>query len=654
MSLGTNLPGGAYNELVAGAMHLVTGFRPTVDAPLILVSVPGANGMPALLQAGTHEIATGQRNVSWSTEITDNLSFSAGPHRLTIGTSTQLFDLWAFQLRGSFGIWEFASLDSLQNGVASRYRITRDTGSVTAASGTYGSIYLSDEWQLSSRLLITLGLRADGSQPRSHTPYVAVVDSAFHLRTDRMPKSDIQWSPRLGFNYDLTRRDGARTQLRGGAGRFTGRAPLFWLFGGFAAYGLATRTLQCGLLPGDAGPAPAFRPSFRDPPLACAGGQTFGPSGMGEIDVLDPQLHSPQSARASLAVDRELPLGVVGSIEVLYTRTTQAIFFAPLNLREPVAVDRHGRLLYGAIDATGIATPARVDSRVGDVVSITNQSRDKAYDVTAELRKQTRNLDIAFSFSFGHARDVESPRTVSALLTDNWRFARPIAGREDALTLATSDFDQPYRVRASGTLRSPWQAFPTELSFFYVAGSGLPYTYVASGTSRRGDLNADGVVGNDPIYVPGSARDTAEIQFGGSPAEVSAQQTSLDRFIDRSACLRKQRGRIMTRNSCRSPWMNVTNLAVRQTLYADGAHSLQAEAQVFNLLNLLNAEWGRLALPTGLTLATTSQIPLLSQVGESTGTAPQPIYRFDSTMSQYDSQNVDSYYQIQFGIRYSF
>lgn len=654
MSLGSNLPGGAYNELVAGAMHLVTGFRPTVDAPLILVSVPGVNGMPAVLQAGTHEIATGQRNVSRSTEITDNLSFSAGPHRLTIGASTQLFDLWAFQLRGSFGIWEFASLDSLQRGVASRYRITRDTGSVTAASGVYGSIYLSDEWQLSSRLLVTLGVRADESRVRAHTPYVSIVDSTFHLRTDRMPAPDIQWSPRLGFNYDLTRRDGARTQLRGGAGRFTGRAPLFWLFGGFAAYGLATRTLQCGLLPGDAGPAPAFRPSFRNPPLACAGGQSFGASTKGEIDVLDPRLHSPQSVRASVAVDRELPLGVVGTIEGLYTRTTQAIFYSPLNLREPAGVDPHGRVLYGAIDATGIATPARVDSRVGDVVSITNQSRDNAYDVTAELRKQTRNLDLALSFSFGRARDVESPRTVSALLTDNWRYARPVAGREDALTLGTSDFDQPYRVRASGTLRSPWQAFSTELSFFYVAGSGLPYTYVASGTSRRGDLNADGVVGNDPIYVPSSAHDTAEIQFGGSPAEVATQQASLDRFIDRSACLRKQRGRIMTRNRCRSPWMNVTNLAIRQTLYAAGAHSLQAEVQVFNVLNLLNAQWGRLALPTGLTLATTSQIPLLSQVGESTGTAPQPIYRFDATMSQYDSQNVDSYYQIQFGIRYSF
>ncbi len=654
VQLATHLAGGAYNELVAGGTHLVSGFHPTVESPLILVSVPGAGGTPAVLQAGTHEIATGQRNVVSSREITDNFSFSAGAHRLTVGASTQLFDLWAFQLRGSYGIWEFASLDSLQGGVAGRYRITRDTGSVTVASGSYQTIYVSDEWELSARFSVTLGVRADASKPWARTPYVAAVDSIYRLRTDRMPATDIQWSPRFGFNYDLTRPDGARTQLRGGVGRFTGRAPLFWLFGGFAAYGLASRTLQCGSLPSDAGPAPAFRPDFRNPPLACAGGQTFGGSTMAEIDVLDSRLHSPQSLRASLALDRELAFGVVATIEGLYTRTTQAIFYSPINLSEPAAVDRHGRILYGTIDITGAATPTRLAPRLGDVVSITNQSRDDAYDVTGELRRETRSLDAAVSFSFGHVRDVESPRTVSALLTDNWRFARPTAARQDALTLGTSDFDQPYRVRASGTLRSPWRTLPTELSFFYIGGSGFPFTYVAGGGSRRGDLNADGAVGNDPIYIPRSAFDTAEIRFGGSPAEVAAQQATFDRFIDRSTCLRKERGRIISRNGCRSPWMNVANLALRQSLPTIGAHSLELEAQVFNVLNLLNARWGKIALPTGVTLATTSQIPLLSQVGETMGEAPQPVYRFDSTLAQYGSENVDSYYQLQFAVRYSF
>src|SRR6185436_2030210 len=111
--------------------------------PLILVNVPGTSGAPAVLQSGTHEIATGQRNTTWTTELTDNLSISTGAHRITAGLSTQLFDLRAFQLRGAYGIWEFASLDSLKTGAASRYRVTRDTGSVTAASGGNHALYLT-------------------------------------------------------------------------------------------------------------------------------------------------------------------------------------------------------------------------------------------------------------------------------------------------------------------------------------------------------------------------------------------------------------------------------------------------------------------------------------------------------------------------------
>jgi hypothetical protein len=209
-------------------------------------------------------------------------------------------------------------------------------------------------------------------------------------------------------------------------------------------------------------------------------------------------------------------------------------------------------------------------------------------------------------------------------------------------------------VRASGTLHSPWRRFATDLSFAYVGGSGFPYTYVAGGTGGRGDLNADGAVGNDPIYVPREASDIAEVRFAGSAEEVGAQQAAFERFIDGAACLRNQRGEIMARNSCRSPWMNLTNLAVRQALPTVGGQSLIVELQVFNLLNLLNSRWGRMTLPTGTVLASTNQIPLLSHLGETTGAQPQPIYRFDPAMRRYSDENVETYYQLQFAVRYNF
>jgi hypothetical protein len=650
----SNFAGGAHNEFQAGFLDFSAGFRPAVRQPLILVSVPGPAGTPAVLQSGTHEVATGQKNRNWTAEFTNNFSISAGAHRVTLGLSTQLFDLSAFQLRGSYGVWEFASLDSLQNGTASRYRVTRDTGSVTAASGAHHAVYVGDEWSASSRLLLTFGVRADASLFRARPPYVAAVDSIFHFRSDHVPSGVVHWSPRFGFNYRFSNTANAQAQLRGGAGLFTGRPPLFWLFGGFSAYGLAERTLRCGPLPSDAGPAPGFRADFRDPPLACAGGQTFGASTRGEVDVIAPHLRLPQTARVSLALDRELPFGIVGTIEGLYTRSSRALFFSPLNLAEPVASDRHGRRLYGTISATGLASPNRVSSQLGEVVAVTNHSKDYAYDFTGELSKRGRIADVATSLSLGRSHDVQSVRQTGALLADNWRFARPVTGRQNDLTPGISDFDQPVRIRVSGTLHSPWRRWPTDVSFFYVGGSGFPYTYVAGGTQGRGDLNADGGVGNDPIYIPRTALDTAEITFGGSQTEVKAQQAAFERFVDGAACLRQQRGRIMARNSCRSPWMHLTNLAVLQALHGARAQALTFELQVFNVLNLLSARWGRVQLPSGAALANTSQIALLSQIGETRGPPGQPIYRFDPTMRRYTFDSFDTYYQIQMAVRWNF
>jgi hypothetical protein len=135
---------------------------------------------------------------------------------------------------------------------------------------------------------------------------------------------------------------------------------------------------------------------------------------------------------------------------------------------------------------------------------------------------------------------------------------------------------------------------------------------------------------------------------------VIAQQGAFDRFVDGAACLRAQRGRIMSRNSCRSPWLHQTNVALRQMLPAAAKHVVTLEVQLFNLLNLLDARWGKMQLPGGTVPTTTNQIPLLSQVGETTGSQPQPVYRFDVATQRYVAENVDSFYQVQLALRYSF
>jgi hypothetical protein len=197
------------------------------------------------------------------------------------------------------------------------------------------------------------------------------------------------------------------------------------------------------------------------------------------------------------------------------------------------------------------------------------------------------------------------------------------------------------------------------LSFYYVGESGGPFTYLAWGAGRRGDLNADGSNTNDPIYVPRDAFDPEEIAFSGrsdSPGadnspeaqaeRVSRQQEAFDRFIDGTPCLRSQRGRILERNSCREPWSHTTILSVRQAVPVAG-HAFEAQLDVFNVLNLLNGEWGeyRVASPT-----------LLEHVGQGSGAADvsQSIFRFDTTRPEWTTLSTESLYQLQLALRYRF
>jgi len=114
--------------------------------------------------------------------------------------------------------------------------------------------------------------------------------------------------------------------------------------------------------------------------------------------------------------------------------------------------------------------------------------------------------------------------------------------------------------------------------------SGPPFTFVV-----LGDANADGVralsdVSNDVVYVP---RDAADITLL-DPAEFRA----LDRLIRDEPCLRRQRGRLLERNSCRDPWVHDAQVRLAKRFRLKGRRTLELTADLFNLLNLVDADWG--------------------------------------------------------------
>ena len=123
-----------------------------------------------------------------------------------------------------------------------------------------------------------------------------------------------------------------------------------------------------------------------------------------------------------------------------------------------------------------------------------------------------------------------------------------------------------------------------------------------------------------------------------------AQGAAFARFIDATPCLRRQRGRIAARNSCRGSWVNTSNASVRQSLPFVGGRGASIQLEVFNVLNLLDRSWGLLQVPNPW---------ILQYAGQTAGSAPQHKFVFDTTRIR-SAQNAESGYQLQLSLRYAF
>jgi hypothetical protein len=292
------------------------------------------------------------------------------------------------------------------------------------------------------------------------------------------------------------------------------------------------------------------------------------------------------------------------------------------------------------------------------VIELQTVSGGHAVQLAASVARQFRGGHaLQASYTWSQVRDVGTPLRVNNRGMVNWAL-RAVSGRHDDLRPGVSVNEVPHRVVLAGTWRAPWARWFTELAFLYVGESGSPFTWRSGGVGGRGDLNADGGL-NDPVYVPRDALAPEEILISGlstdpgadnSPvvqsARVTAQREALEAFIEGSPCLERHRGRMLARNACREPWAATTVLSVRQVL-PFGGRGMELEVDLYNVLNLLDRDWGlrRIVNPV-----------LLEHVGQTPGASGQPesVFRFVESSVRWQVERVESAFQFQLGARYRF
>ncbi|CAN5852855.1 TonB-dependent receptor [soil metagenome] len=555
-----------FNEFRLGFSTVRDQRSVATNFPSIAVGVPGGGRIIA-----GHEQFSGANQLDQDVlEITNDFTVPLGTHNITVGTSNQFFRFSNLFARNVFGYYEFPDVDALAAGTPSRYEFSYvlPGGNERAEFPVQmWSAYVQDQWSVTDNFRLTGGLRLETpvfpDSPALNVPVSQTVTrNGQAVRTDEVPSGRILWNPRVGFNWDVM---GDRTtQVRGGVGFFSGRAPGVWISNAYGNTGLDYARFTC-----QGAATPAFQPDPLNQPRNCVGATTaLAPS---EINTIDPSFDLPQVLRYSLAFDRELAFGVVGTLEGLYTQSVSDVLPQELLLGAPAGT------IEGRTRWTRQAAPFT------NVIDLTNTSENRTYNLTAQLQRRfLTNWEASAAYTFSRAEDVNS--TTSSQAFSNWRF-NPIRDNPNAPELTRSNFDVPHRVILSAAYEANLlRRGPTELSFVFVGESGRPYSYTYSQ-----DVNFDGSNGNDLVYVPNNA---SEVRFTGTAEQQAAAWANLDGHIEATECLRNARGTVLVRNACRESWSNRFDARIAQTVPTFGAQNFQLTLDILNFGNILNRNWG--------------------------------------------------------------
>jgi hypothetical protein len=285
-----------------------------------------------------------------------------------------------------------------------------------------------------------------------------------------------------------------------------------------------------------------------------------------EVNIVDPDFKLPKVLRTNVALDHQLAYGLVGTVEGLYTRSINDVFYQNINLGPQVGENPlDGRPVY----------ERRSSANFNEVILLTNSSRGYQTNLTFQIdRPAADGIFGRLAYTWGQARDVNSGTSSQA--RSNWN-NNYTAGDPNASVLATSLYEVRHRVIGALSYRRDFlSGAPTTLTVFYEGRSGQPFSYLYTN-----DVNGDGQI-NDLVYIPASADEVTMDNWDAFNA-----------FIEDDSYLRSQRGQIVDRNGARGPWVNQIDLRVAQQVPSRDGQRFEVTLDVLNVANLVNGDWGR-------------------------------------------------------------
>ena len=586
--------------------------------------------------AGTYREASIYNTNLNTFQLTDKLTYYKNNHTITGGLLLQYNDIDYGFLTAWNGRWAYNSVDDFLNDMPSRirgvYHVSNNTFDFVNSqpSATIDvlttAFYIQDKIKINDKFTVNAGVRLDNQLLLDDLPLSSLVSntpefSQFTNKIDVNPHIN----PRVSFNYALD--EDKKYTLSGGSGLFTGRIPYLWF--AYAEYISGTDYFNVDIRPN--GNVVQLEEN-----LGVLANQQ---PGLTEINLIDNDFELPREWKTRLSFEAKLPQNFRFSVEATYTDVLKGIFFQSINRRQEFGN-------YSGADNRLFYNGTRVNDDFTNVFLLSNTNKGYRYNINFGLSKETENYAGFLGYTNGKSKDVSS--TVRNSSAANFEWNQAINSHDPDVSF--SNFDLRHKIVSSHSYNFDFKNnYQLQVSALYTGTSGSPYSVV-----YQGDVNRDGSSRNDLVYIPENQSEIqlADITDTNGNILVSAQEqwTRLDNFINNNEYLRENRGSYAERNGGRTPWNHQLDAKFVLNIPFKNNDNLQVSFDVFNVLNLLNKNWGRLVFVPNVV---NSNFNLLEFQGVQNN---QPIYQFtlDENAKPWVLDVINSRWKAQLGLKYSF
>ena len=649
-----------YNEFRASA-NIVRDHRDVAyQGPTVQIyNLPSADGTISNITGniGTDYSSGANRLDQDIYSFEDNLSWYMGDHTFTFGTHNEFYRMSNLFIQASNGSWYYDSLEEFLNDNPSKFTYKYTDPSLTGGDTKYAPVlksgqfgfYAQDKWVLNRNFNATLGIRFDipvlfndpttnptfNQWATDNTYTVGYEKRAIESRVGEMPGAKVLVSPRLGFNWYTD--DSHRTLIRGGVGLFTGRVPFVWLSNAYNNTGMESKGTTISKTN-----VPKLGDYAKDPLKALTDQAGAGSQAKPDIVTVSKDYKFPQALRGNLAVEEILPGDVKLTLEGVYTKTLNNVFF------ENLALSNAGTTYAVSPEVEASAAPyyTTAKSNYYSIINLKNTNKGYTYALSAQLQKSFDfGLDLMASYTFSRAKSVNDGK--SSVASSNWKKNFSVDTNSDS-ELGFSKFDIPHRILLTASYTTPkylngWMS--TTVAVTYNASTGARYSLTVSDATKT-DFNGDGASGNSLLFIP-----TAE-QLNLMKFRTEDDRAKFANWIEHDSYAKDHRGQYAERNSNLSKWEHEVDVHFSQNVYnLKGIGKLEFTFDIVNFTNMLNKKWGANYdvdwSYSPLKIASLDK----AVVGEKTVYTPTYTYNSNNAPSKKD---IYSRWHCQVGVRLSF